>query len=402
MTPNLVRDRLDSPAPLSRLTAMPMNAQGLFFATAIVLLASSAQAQSDASSAATSAPVSPPPAPASAPLPPPAAPPEPHYPLAAAPETIPAAPPESDRGDRGESCRARADCKAGLACTNQVCVAAGASPRPVEPPPSARPFTIDLDVLAYNASGPSTVVLGSSQTVASFAVNQSYDSAVLGIRYVRSDFRFEIELPFASFSGSETTALGNIAFGFYYRHDYGALKLEVGGIVALPTAPVDSTLVADSPGVSALVTPGPSQLLASRGGDRAWLWIPHYFVPLAPSARLASGEGRVLSELTELTLAPMIATDAGVSNVLVPVVQLAEEVAAHVSVFRGGVRTEVVGAFANTGSAGYLSVMPFVGIGGAYGFLDLGALFDLVNAPPPSSGDASPNWGLRVRGGLHF
>lgn len=178
--------------------------------------------------------------------------------------------------------------------------------------------------------------------------------------------------------------------------------LEVGAILALPTAPADSTVYASgSPGVSALVTPGPTEILAARGGDRAWLWIPHYIVPLAPSARLASADDRTFSHATELTLAPVIATDAGMSDVLVPVIQLSEEVAAHASVFRVGARAEVVGGFANATSEGFFSIMPFVGIGGEYGFLDVGALFDLVNTPEPTPG-SGPNWGLRVRGGLHF
>ena len=74
----------------------------------------------------------------------------------------------------------------------------------------------------------------------------------------------------------------------------------------------------------------------------------------------------------------------------------------HVSVLRGGVRAELVGAFANVGSTGYLSLMPFVGIAGKYGFLDVGTLFDLVSAPAPTAGGGAPNWGVRVRMGVHF
>jgi hypothetical protein len=339
-----------------------MKAYLFSLATAFLFVASSAHAQSDASPEPTPAPTPTPappalapPAPTSAPVPPPAAAPEVHT-APAPPETFPVL-----------------------------------APLPVRRPSSERPFTIDLDVLGYTVSAS-----------AAYPVSESYSSAVLGIRYVRPEYRIDIELPFAQFAGP-TSSFGNIAFGAYYRHDYGALRFEIGAIVALPTAPVDSTVYTDgSVGVSALVTPGPSRLLAARGGDRAWLWIPHYFVPVAPSARLASADGRALSHATELTIAPMIATDAGVSDVLVPVIQLSEEVAAHASFFRAGARAEVVGAFANARSLGYFSIMPFVGIDGPSGFLDVGALFDLFNSPEPSSGNASPNWGLRMRGGFHF
>jgi hypothetical protein len=274
-----------------------------------------------------------------------------------------------------------------------------------EPPLYERPFTIDLDTLVYNVSAPpsSSIALGPNGPEYATAPSQSSLSMVLGTRYVRPSFRIDIELPFGRFSDADGPAsFGNIAFGVYHRQAYGTLELEVGGILALPTAPADSTVYENgSPGVSALVTLAPSELLAARGGDRAWLWIPHYIVPLAPSARLSSPDEGVFSHATELTLAPMIATDAGVSDAFVPVIQLAEEVATHASVFRAGARAEVVGAFSKETSVGYFSVMPFVGIRGEYGFLDVGALFDLANAPGSSEGNG-PNWGLRVRGGLHF
>jgi hypothetical protein len=349
----------------------PVSPHGSFFATALLLLVSSARAQSDALPAAppapasTPAPVSAPPTPVPAPLPTPTAPPEPYPSPAAAPETVPVP--------------------------------------STEPPSRERPFTIDLDTLVYNVSAApySSPVLGSNLPAVAITPSESYLSMVLGTRYVRPSFRIDIELPFGKLSEASST-FGNIAFGVYYRQALGTLELEVGGILALPTAPADSTVyLGGSPGVSALVTPGTTELLASRGGDRAWLWIPHYVVPLAPSARLASPDEGAFSHATELTLAPMIATDAGVNNVLVPVIQLAEEVATHASVFRAGARAEVVGAFSKETSVGYFSVMPFVGIGGKYGFLDVGALFDLANPPGPSEGNG-PNWGLRVRGGLHF
>jgi hypothetical protein len=237
-----------------------------------------------------------------------------------------------------------------------------------------------------------------------YAYSQSYGSVILGIRYMRPSYRIDIELPYGTFPGpTSSSAFGNISFGTSYREDYGSLLFEIGVLLSLPTAAIDSTTYANGgPGISALVTPGPSLALALRGGDRAWLWIPHYIVPLAPSARLASADGPLLSHATELTFAPMIATDAGVSNVFVAVVQLSEEVAAHASFFRTGARAEVVGAFARTTSAGYFSVMPFVGINGQYGFFNVGPMFDFFNAAEPSSGNASPNWGLRLRGGLHF
>ncbi len=276
-----------------------------------------------------------------------------------------------------------------------------------------RNVTIDVDELLYTqtVSIQSNLDIGPPGASTPFPTTQSETlaSTILGARFAFGHVQVESEIPFVVASNGPTS-FGDVAFGAYYARDFDSLRFRVGGVLSLPTAPTDVVMTTYGTTYGtysyAVTGPGLNDVLFSRGLDRTWLWVSHYFAPLAPSARLSSTAKAVFQHATEVVVAPLMGTDSGAQAILA--MQLSEELGVHAGLFRGGVRAELVGlvGLVNTGapgnSVGAFSVMPFAGIGGAAGFVDLGALVNLVDPISFDLSGAQPSWGLRLRGGVHF
>ena len=247
----------------------------------------------------------------------------------------------------------------------------------------------------YKASALLYLQAGFGGNSAPYAVNETVISSVLGVRYrFPSAWQIEAEIPTAvGYGGEFVSAFGNVALGaMYTTSDQGPLRFQLGVFGTLPTAPALGNLFVSGPSLL-------DEVRLIRGFDRAWLWIPHSLA-VAPTARLSGTVAGIVEHATEASVAPMLLLDPGRSAEVA--VQLSEEVAVHVSLFRAGVRGELAGELGSADTRGYLSLMPFAGITGKAGFLDVGALFDLINPQPYNAGNFAPNWGLRVRGGLRF
>jgi hypothetical protein len=323
----------------------------------------------------------------------------------------------------GAACAGATDCTPPLVCVSGSCTTARTLAIPIEKPASAalpappeRPFTIDIDAVVYASSAQAVgYPLGYYSPLAGSAAvltpSATFESTILGLRYAVRRLRFEAEIPFAVWWGADSNAsaaFGNLAFGAYYEIDGASVHFQAGAIVSLPTSPqTEGTVVSEQVGANvAVVVAGRTPLqevLFSRGYDRAWLWTSyHSFTPLAPSVRLFSDEHQVFQHATEAVLAPIIGSDTGGSAGGV-VMQASEELGAHMSLFRAGARAEVVAVAGSGNPFAYVTVMPFAGIGGKYGFVDVGALFNLTDPLGYTSSESSgPNWALRVRGGLRF
>jgi len=351
-----------------------------------------------------------------------------------APDVETPAPAEADRGNRGESCRARSDCKTGLACVqnvcryanegqtcgaraecgaplaciHRVCVVEGeqgvaalpadrgplhesaqteapdAAPKYV-PPPIEHPVTIELDQVFFTQTE-STLRNGVNN------LTNTWWSSILAARFRAPHFEAEAELPWAvelhSFESQSAThvAGGNVTGGLFYANDFRGGTLRAGGSLALPTASSSANTIAPLDGAA-----------ASRGLDRVWHWVPNA-VTIAPSVRFASREGNGFQHASELVFAAIAPTDGGDTHVFV---QLSADLGGQASLFRAGARLEVVTDTHATRDASQLSLLPYAGVRAAQWFADGGMLIN-VTSPYGFSFDEGKVWGLRARVGARF
>ena len=324
---------------------------------------------------------------------------------------------EGDRGDRGESCRARSDCKSGLACFENVCSLptdrktcasdsecgdlaclkglCSAHRRDVESTPSTPRTTIDLDETFSSRSTLSLTpaysgVTGYTNYSPGFGASETTASSILGIRHRIGSLELEGAVPFALQGRTNDTltgAFGNLTVGAYFARETESVRFRVGGGIALPTS-----------GTSSASQRVERSAAYSRGLDRVWLWSPSS-VTLTPSALIGSRLESVFQHATEVVLAPLFPTGTSNGSATV-VVQISEDLGVHAALFRGGARAEVVTTTAS-GSSAQISVLPYVGVDGPGGFADIGLLINL-NEPAGFSFDETKYWGLRLRGGLRF
>jgi hypothetical protein len=357
-------------------------------------------------------------------LPPPAA--SVTTPPPAPPVSVSPPPSEADRGGRGESCRARADCQSGLACLQNICrypdegktcgarsdctaplacfdrvctvegeraitptgeSKASEAAKPEEAPARIeRPFTLDLDQTFFTTSA--------SVNVSGHTWDAAYHSTstIIALRRRMPHVEVDAEVPMAfavsSINGDNTTkvAAGNMALGVFYARDLPRVHLRVGGILTTPIAPDER----DGDGALASAA-------ATRGFDRLWLWAPQT-ITLAPSMRISSKEGDAFQHAGEVTIAPLFAFGHAKTEVIL---QLSEDLAGQIALFRAGARLEMVTSTAGASNNVQLSLLPHVGVNAPAGFADVGLLVNLTE-PAGFSFDEGKYWGLRLRGGFRF
>ena len=210
-------------------------------------------------------------------------------------------------------------------------------PSPAPPPRGDRSLALDIDQVfsTESAGDPGTSFSPVYDGGYGPAANSTYyfASTILGARVRLSRLELDAEVPFAlSYIGGGGSAWsvtpGDVAFAAYYHCDWEGLRLRVGGILSLPTAPaaVVGGYPLDFGYYGSIGTAAP---LTYRGFDRPWLWAKHYFTPIAPSVRIASGDEPVFQHATELVVAPLVGIDPGAS--VTYAVQFSEELAGHVS-----------------------------------------------------------------------
>ena len=324
---------------------------------------------------------------------------------------------EADRGGRGESCRARSDCKSGLACFENVCSLpsdrktcasdsecgdlaclkglCSAHPRDAESTTTTPKTTLDLDETFASRSIVTFApvysgITGYTNYPGGGRGSETTASSILGFRHRTGSLELEAAIPFALQGRTNDTlsaTFGNLTVGAYFARETENVRFRVGGGVALPTA-----------GTSSSSRHAEQSAAYSRGLDRVWLWSPSSLA-LTPSVLIGSRWESVFQHATEVVLAPLFPTGSSNGSATV-VVQISEDLGAHAGLFRGGARAEVVTTTAS-GSSAQISVLPYVGLDGPGGFADIGLLINL-NEPAGFSFDETKYWGLRLRGGLRF